>query len=60
MCVRNRRIEENRPNLHKRRICHDLKKCTSRRINLQEIFIANKNSFKELLRDMLQEIWSKK
>jgi putative transposase len=32
------------------------KKCTGRRINLQEIFSADKDSFKELLREELQEV----
>ena len=32
------------------------KKCTGRRINLQEIFGADKDSFKELLRTVLQEV----
>jgi len=32
------------------------KKCTSRRIDLQEIFTEGKDSFKELLREVLQEV----
>jgi hypothetical protein len=28
------------------------KKCTGRRINLQEVFSGNKDSFKELLREV--------
>lgn len=32
------------------------KKCTSKRINLQEIFGTDKDSFKELLREVLQEV----
>ncbi len=32
------------------------KKCTSSRINLQEIFGVDKDSFKELLREVLQEV----
>jgi hypothetical protein len=31
-------------------------KCKGRRINLQEIFGADKDSFKELLREVLQEV----
>jgi hypothetical protein len=31
------------------------KKCTGRRINLQEIFGVEKDSFKELLREVLQD-----
>jgi len=32
------------------------KKCTSSRINLQEIFSADQDSFRELLREVLQEV----
>jgi hypothetical protein len=32
------------------------KKCPSRRINLPEIFAADKDSFKELLLEVLQEV----
>jgi hypothetical protein len=32
------------------------KKCTDRRINLQEIFSADKDSFKELLWEVLQDV----
>ncbi len=36
------------------------KKCTGNRINLQEIFGADKDSFKELLREVLHGSWSRK
>ena len=36
------------------------RKCMSRRIDLQEIFSADKDSFKELLREVCRKSWSRK
>jgi hypothetical protein len=36
------------------------KQCKGSRINLQEVFGADKDGFKELMRQVLQESWSRR